>query len=108
LENQTLFWRKYKIITPALEMARAEEAALSCELISAERGKGILLRVIDELAGKFVCTDSTDFHTISVMIEKLGKSNVKVNNKPFTMSRIIKDFTNRKISSCKSLIVCSV
>lgn len=94
-----------KIITPALEMARAEEAALSCELISAERGKDILLRVIDELAGKFVCTDSTDFHTISVMVEKLGKSNVKVNNKPFTMSRIIKDFDEQeKISKAAKII----
>ena len=80
-----------KIITPALETDRAEEAALSCEVISAERGKDMLLRVIDELAGKSVCTDSTDFHTIKMMAEKLGERNVIVNNKPFTMSRIIKD-----------------
>ncbi|MGH9995450.1 MAG: M24 family metallopeptidase [Nitrososphaeraceae archaeon] len=97
-----------KIITPALEMARAEEAALSCELISAERGKDILLRVIDELAGKFVCTDSTDFHTISVMVEKLGKSNVKVNNKPFTMSRIIKDFDEQEKISMAAKIIDSL
>ncbi len=50
-----------KIITPALETDRAQEAALSCEVISAERGKDMLLRVIDELAGKSVCTDTYQF-----------------------------------------------
>ena len=39
------------------------------------------------------------------MIEKLGKSNVKVNNKPFTMSRIIKDFDEQeKISKAAKII----
>jgi Xaa-Pro aminopeptidase len=85
-----------KIITPALETDRAEEAALSCEVISAERGKDMLLRVIDELAGKSVCTDSTDFHTIKMMAERLGERNVKVNNKPFTKSRIIKDLDEQE------------
>ena len=94
-----------KIVTPALEMARAEETALSCEIISAERGKDILLRVIDELAGKSVCTDSTDFHTIMLMFEKLGERNVKINNKPFTMSRIIKDLDEQeKISKAAKII----
>ncbi|MGH9978739.1 MAG: aminopeptidase P family N-terminal domain-containing protein, partial [Nitrososphaeraceae archaeon] len=55
-----------KIITPALETDRAQETALLCEVISAERGKDMFLRVIEELAGKSVCTDSTDFHTIKM------------------------------------------
>ena len=80
-----------KIIAAALETQRAEEIALSSEIISADRGKDMLLRVIDELAGKSVCTDSTDFQTISFLTERLGKRNVNVNNKPFTMSLIIKD-----------------
>ena len=96
-----------QIITPALETNRAEEVALSCEVISAERGKGMLLRVIDELAGKSVCTDSTDFHTIKMMAEKLGEKNVKVNNKPFTMSRIIKDLDEQEnISKAAKIIDC--
>jgi Xaa-Pro aminopeptidase len=94
-----------KIITPALETDRAEEAALSCEVVSAERGKDMLLRVIDELAGKSVCTDSTDFHTIKMMAEKLGEKNVKVNNKPFTMSRIIKDFDEQENISKAAKII---
>src|SRR5512145_2030751 len=85
-----------KIIAPTLEADRAEKAALSCEVISAERGKDILLGVIDELTGKSVCIDSTDFHTIKMMVEKLGERNVKVNNKPFTMSRIIKDLDEQE------------
>lgn len=85
-----------KIIAAALEMERAEETALSCEIIYAERGKDILLRVIDELAGESVCIDNTDFHTISFLTERLGKGNVNVDNKPFTMSRIIKDLDEQE------------
>ena len=96
-----------KIITPALETERAQEAALSCEVISAERGKDMLLRVIEELVGKSVCTDSTDFHTIKMMTEKLGGRNVKVNNKPFTMTRIIKDLDEQEnISKAAKIIDC--
>lgn len=80
-----------KIITPPLEMDRAEESALSCEVIPGERGENMLSRVFDELAGKSVCTDSTDFHTIETMAKRLGETNVQMNRKPFTMSRIIKD-----------------
>lgn len=94
-----------KIITPALETERAQEAALSCEVISAERGKDMLLRVIEELAGKSVCTDSTDFHTIKTMTEKLGGRNVKVNNKPFTMTRIIKDLDEQENISKSARII---
>jgi Xaa-Pro aminopeptidase len=94
-----------KIITPALETDRAQEAALSCEVICAERGKDMLLRVIGELAGKSVCTDSTNFHTIKMMAEKLGERNVKVNNKPFTMSRIIKDLDEQECITKAAKIV---
>ena len=98
-----------KLLLLLWKRLEAEETALSCEIISAERGKDILLRVIDELAGKSVCTDRTDFQTIMLMFEKLGERNVKINNKPFTMSRIIKDLDEQdKISkSAKLLIVCS-
>jgi Xaa-Pro aminopeptidase/Xaa-Pro dipeptidase len=85
-----------KLITPTLEKNRAEETAISCEVISAERGNDMLLRVIDELSGKSVCTDSTDFHTIRMMAEKLGEKNVAVNNIPFTRSRIIKDLEEQE------------
>lgn len=94
-----------KIVTPALETDRAEEAALSSEVISAERGKDMLFRVIDELAGESLCTDSTDFHTIKMMAEKLGEKNVKVNNKPFTMSRIIKDLNEQENISKAAKII---
>lgn len=90
-----------KIITPPLETDRAEETALSCEVISGERGKNMLFRVIDELAGKSVCTDSTDFDTMNIMAEKLGKTNVKMNKEPFTMSRIVKDL-DEQANICKA------
>ena len=94
-----------KIITPHLEADRAEQSALSCEIISAERGKDMLLQITDELAGKSVCTDSTDLHTIKIMAEKLGETNVKVNKEPFTMSRIIKDPEEQEnISKSASII----
>jgi Xaa-Pro aminopeptidase len=97
-----------KIITSPLETNRAEESALSCEVISAERGKDMLLKVVDELAGKSVCTDSTDFHTIEMMAEKLGEKNVKVNNTPFTMSRIIKDLEEQENISKAAKIIDSL
>ncbi|HET6730995.1 MAG TPA: Xaa-Pro peptidase family protein, partial [Nitrososphaeraceae archaeon] len=94
-----------KIVTPPLETSRAEQTAMSCEVISADRGNDTLLRVLDELAGKSVCTDSTDFHTIVTMFEKLGESNVKANNKPFTLSRMVKDADEmEKISKAASII----
>jgi Xaa-Pro aminopeptidase len=94
-----------KIITPALETARAEETAISCEVIQAERGKEILLRVLAELTGKSICTDSTDFHTIMIMFEKLGERNVKVNNRPFILSRMVKDMDElEKISKAANII----
>lgn len=94
-----------KIVTPPLETSRAEQTAISCEVISADRGNDTLLRVLDELPGKSVCTDSTDFHTIVTMFEKLGESNVKANNKPFTLSRMVKDADEiEKISKAANII----
>jgi Xaa-Pro aminopeptidase len=96
-----------KIVTPSLETNRAEEAALSCEVISAERGNDMLLRVIDELEGKSLCTDSTNFYTIGMMVEQLGEKNVMVNDKPFIMSRIIKDPEEQEnISRAARIIDC--
>ena len=40
-----------------------------------------------------------------LMFEKLGEKNVKINNKPFTMSRIIKDLDEQeKISKAAKII----
>ncbi len=94
-----------RLLLLPLKRIELEEAALLSEVISAERGKDILLRVIEELAGKSICTDSTDIHTIKMMTEKLGERNVKVNNKPFTMSRIIKDIDEQENISKSARII---
>lgn len=94
-----------KIITPPLEKHRAENDASSCEVISADRGKDILVRLVEEVSKKSICTDCTDFSTIMLMFEKLGNKWVKVTDKPFILSRMIKDSDEQeKITKAANII----
>ena len=82
---------KTKIITPKLEIDRAQQSSKDCEIIPTERGGDMVSSIISELSGKIVCTDCDDYHYIDAIQNKIGRKSFLVNSEPFFQIRRIKD-----------------
>jgi len=82
---------KTKIITPKLEIDRAQQSSKDCEIIPTERGGDMISSVISELSGKVICTDCDDYHSIEAVQNKIGRKSFVVNSEPFFQIRRIKD-----------------
>lgn len=80
---------KTTIIAPELEVGRAKAESKDCEVITAERGTGLISSLITKTKKKRVVTDCQNY---SVMMS-LKKSIPKIisSTEPFYNSRIIKD-----------------
>lgn len=76
------------IVSPELEMGRAKEESVGCEVVKSERGKGSLATVAKILKGK-VCTDSDSYS----IVESLRKHipDLKPSTGPFYRAREVKD-----------------
>ena len=82
---------KTKIITPKLEIDRAQRSSRDCEIISTERGSDMISSIISELDGNIVCTDCDDYYSINMIQNKIGKKSFVVNSEPFFQTRRVKD-----------------
>ena len=77
------------IITPELEVERAKTESKNCDIITAERGIGLVSSLISKIKGKKVCTDCNNY---SMMLSlKKSVHGIKNSSDPFYNSRIIKD-----------------
>ena len=55
---------KTTIIAPELEVGRAKDESEDCDVITAERGSGLISTLIDKIKKNHVCTDCKDYSTM--------------------------------------------
>ena len=77
------------IVSPELEMGRAKEESINCDIVKSERGKGSLGTVTRLLEGKKVCTDTDSYGIIETL--KRSVPVVKSSTDPFYRAREVKD-----------------
>ncbi|HEY8109731.1 MAG TPA: aminopeptidase P family protein [Candidatus Nitrosotenuis sp.] len=77
------------IISPELEVGRAKEESIDCDVVTAERGIGLISSLASRVKNSKVCTDCQSYPTM----ESLKKSipNIKYSTDPFYRAREIKD-----------------
>ena len=80
---------KTTIISPELEVGRAKSESSDCEVITSERGQGLIFELVKKIKNKKVCTDCQNYQ----IMESLKKSVPKIKHStiPFYDARIIKD-----------------
>jgi len=80
---------KTTIISPELEVGRAKSESSDCQVITSERGQGLISELVKKIKNKKVCTDCQNYQ----MMESLKKSvpKIKHSTEPFYDARIIKD-----------------
>jgi Xaa-Pro aminopeptidase/Xaa-Pro dipeptidase len=77
------------IITPELEVDRAKQESVDCNIIKSERGVGLLSSLTTKIKVKNVCTDCQNYSTVE-SLKKLIPS-TKHSTEPFYRAREIKD-----------------
>lgn len=77
------------IVAPELEVGRAKEDAIDCNVIQSERGTGLLAGLISKIKGKKVCTDCQNYDTMELLKKSIPK--IKHSMGPFYRAREIKD-----------------
>ena len=77
------------IIAPELEVGRAKEETIDCNVVVAERGVGLLSNLVSKIKNKKACTDCQNYS----MMESLKKSvpTIKYSTDPFYRAREVKD-----------------
>jgi Xaa-Pro aminopeptidase/Xaa-Pro dipeptidase len=91
------------IIAPELEVGRALEESQDCNVITGERGAGLISTLISKIKKNKVCTDCNDYSIMSSLKKSLPK--IISSTEPFYNSRIIKDENEIKILKKGSKII---
>ena len=80
---------KTTIIAPELEVGRAKAESEDCDVITAERGTGLVTTLISKIKKNNVCTDCQNYSIMTSLKKSIPK--IKSSTEPFYNSRIIKD-----------------
>lgn len=80
---------KTTIIAPELEVGRAKEESIDCNVITAERGTGLISSLVSRIKKNKVCTDCQNYSVMMSLKKSVPK--IKSSTEPFYNSRIIKD-----------------
>ena len=91
------------IIAPELEVGRAKEESENCNVITGQRGVGLISSLVTKIKKNKVCTDCNDFSIMTSLKKSIPK--IKSSNEPFYNSRIIKDEKEIKILKKGSKII---
>jgi len=91
------------IIAPELEVGRAKEESENCNVITGERGIGLISTLVTKINKNKVCTDCNDFSLMTSLKKSIPK--IKSSTEPFYNSRIIKDEKEIKILKKGSKII---
>ncbi|MDH3277348.1 MAG: aminopeptidase P family protein [Nitrosopumilus sp.] len=91
------------IIAPELEVGRAQEESKNCNVLTGERGVGLISSLIKKIKKNKVCTDCNDFSIMTSLKKSIPK--IKSSTEPFYNSRIIKDENEIKILKKGSKII---
>ena len=94
---------KTTIIAPELEVRRAKDESEDCDVITAERGTGLIFSLIKKIKKNRVCTDCQNYSIMMSLKKFIPK--IKSTTEPFYNSRIIKDEKEVKILKKASKII---
>jgi len=94
---------KTTIIAPELEVGRAREESEGCDVITAERGTGLITSLITKIKKNWVCTDCQNYSIMMSLKKSIPK--IKSSTEPFYNSRIIKDEKELSILKKASKII---
>jgi Xaa-Pro aminopeptidase/Xaa-Pro dipeptidase len=83
------------IIAPELEVGRAKDDAIDCDIITSERGVGLLSSLIKIIKNEKICTDCQNYDTMESL--KKAIQTIKHSTDPFYRAREIKDDSEIKI-----------
>jgi Xaa-Pro aminopeptidase/Xaa-Pro dipeptidase len=79
------------IIAPELEAERARTESVDCNVLSSQRGTGLLSSLASKISKKkSTCIDCQNY-LMAQFIKKKVKSKFKISSEPFSNARIIKD-----------------
>ena len=94
---------KTTIIAPELEVGRVREESEDCDVITAERGTGLISSLIKKIKKSQVCTDCQNYSIMMSLKKSVPK--IKSSTEPFYNSRIIKDEKEIQILKKASKII---
>ena len=94
---------KTTIIAPELEVGRAISESEDCDVITAERGSGLISTLIQKIKKNHVCTDCQNYSTMLSL--KKSILHIKSTTEPFYNARIIKDEKEIRILKKASKII---
>lgn len=94
---------KTTIIAPELEVGRAISESEDCDVITAERGSGLISTLIQKIKKNHVCTDCQNYSTMLSL--KKSIPHIKSSVEPFYNTRIIKDEKEIQILKKASKII---
>jgi len=80
---------KTTIIAPELEVGRVKEESENCNVVTAERGIGLISSLTSKIKNKKVCTDCQNYSIMTSL--KKSIPSIKSSTEPFYNSRIVKD-----------------
>jgi Xaa-Pro aminopeptidase/Xaa-Pro dipeptidase len=80
---------KTTIIAPELEVGRAKTESEECDVITAERGIGLVSSLVSKINKKRVITDCQNYSVMMSLKKSIPK--IKSSTEPFYNSRIVKD-----------------
>ena len=94
---------KTTIIAPELEVGRAKDESKDCDVITAERGTGLVSTLIEKIKKNHVCTDCQNYSTMLSLKKSIPY--LKSSTEPFYNTRVIKDEKEIKILKKASKII---
>ena len=94
---------KTTIIAPELEVGRARDESEDCDVITAERGTGLVTSLVKKIKKNRVCTDCQNYSIMTSLKKSVPK--IKSSTEPFYNARIIKDENEIKILKKASKII---
>ena len=94
---------KTTIIAPELEVGRAKDESEDCNVITAERGIGLVSSLVNKIKKNHVCTDCQNYSIMTSLKKSIPK--IQSSTEPFYNSRIIKDEDEIKILKKASKII---
>ena len=94
---------KTTIIAPELEVGRAKAESVDCDVITAERGSGLVSSLVGKIKKNRVCTDCQNYLVMTSLKKSIPK--IKSSTEPFYNSRIIKDESEIRILKKASKII---
>ena len=86
---------KTTIVAPKLEAKRAKEESTDCDIVTADRGEGLVALAVKKVRKNKVCTDCQNYSVMTSLKKSIPK--IRSSVEPFYNSRIIKDENEVKI-----------